>query len=74
MIKELVKMFEKTLNKNSKFYIQDLSDYSNRIKQENKQVITEKYNRLSCLSSKSFENNCDKYTNQIKKCFLAKND
>lgn len=72
---ELIALYAKTLNKASKWYKQDLQDYTSHIiKNKDKCDLQEKYNRLCGYNSKSFESKCKKQIDKMAACFLIKNN
>jgi len=63
--KERINQFEKTLNKNSKFYNEDLQNFINNVSKENKQKSEKSLSRVGYLNSDIFAKKVKKEINKL---------
>jgi len=67
LISETIKLFIKTLDKKSKWFTQDLNDFSLRLNSASIEQIKSSYNNLSYMNSKQSDIDFDKETKRLEK-------
>ena len=65
--KQAIELYKKTLNKNSKFYKEDLQNFITNIKTASKTQVNQSLNNMSYMASKQSDIDFEKETNKLDK-------
>lgn len=67
LIKTAIELFTKTLDKKSKFYQQDITDFKNRIQSASAQQLEQSINNMSYMASKKSDIDFERETRKLDK-------
>lgn len=67
LIETAIELFSKTLDKKSKFYEQDIADFTQRIKYASLQQIQQSVNNMTYMASKKSDVDFDRETKKLDK-------